>query len=251
MKFSTETLMAYADGELDAATRTAIEAAMAADPQVAQEVARHRALQAKLRAAFGDVINQTVPQHLISAARTAPAGTHSQVTDIAAARAARQGPDKRRWSWPEWGAIAASLMLGVIGGRMALVNDSGDAIVAENGRMIASGTLASALNTQPGGAATDGAKVQIGASFRAKTGEYCRTFNVNENAALAGVACRDADEWRVRALAQSEGIKGSGGYRMANTVLPPIIAQAVQETIDGDALDADEEAAARARGWKK
>jgi len=250
MKFPTETLMAYADGELDAATRAAIEAEIAADPEVAQEVARHRALQAKLRIAFGDVIHETVPQHLISAARTAPADTHAQVTDIAAARTARQAPDKRRWSWPEWGAIAASLMLGVIGGRITL-NDSADAIVAENGRMIASGTLASALNTQPGGAATDGAKVQIGASFRAKNGEYCRTFNVNEDAALAGLACHDADVWRVRALAQSENTTGTGGYRMAATTLPPMIAQAVRETIEGEALDADEEAAARARGWQQ
>ena len=38
MKFSQETLMAYADGELDEQTRREIEAEMAADPQVAREV---------------------------------------------------------------------------------------------------------------------------------------------------------------------------------------------------------------------
>ena len=37
MKFSDETLMAYADGELDAATRAAIEDEMAHDPQIAAE----------------------------------------------------------------------------------------------------------------------------------------------------------------------------------------------------------------------
>jgi hypothetical protein len=250
MKFSTETLMAYADGELDAETRQAIEAEMAVDPQVAQEVARHRALRLKLRSALGDVIHETVPDRLINAARTSPAGTRAQVTDIAAARATRKAPEKRRWSWPEWGAIAASLMLGVLGGRAALIGNSADAIVAENGRMIAGGELASALNDRPSGTQDGGGKVHVSASFRAKDGDYCRTFAVKEDAALAGLACNDAGKWNVRALAQSEKA-AAGDYRMATTSMPASIAKAVEENIEGEALDADEEAAARRRGWKK
>lgn len=249
MKFSDETLMAYVDGELDADTCNQIEAAMVTDPQVAQAVARHRALQFKLRTALGDVIHETMPDRLIMAARTSPAGTRGQVTNIAIARSAKQAPAKRQWSWPEWGAIAASLILGVIGGRAALVGNSADAIVADNGRMIAGGTLASALNTQAGGAQSDGGKVQIGASFRAKGGEYCRTFAVGEDAVMAGLACHEADKWNVRALAQSTKT-AAGDYKMASTSLPPSIAKAVEESIDGEALDADEEAAARGRGWK-
>lgn len=267
MKFATETLMAYADGEVDAATRSAIEAAMATDPEIAAEVARHRALQLKVRAAFGDVIHETVPDRLIATARTAPAGTAANasatdaarttsagaatVANLADARAAKQKPGKRSWSWPEWSAIAASLLLGVLGGRAALMNDTDNAIVASNGRMIAAGTLAAALDTQPSGAAVDGTSVQIGASFRAHGGEYCRTFTVNENGALAGLACREADSWNVRALTQSGKSGETGGYRMAGTTLPPAIAEAVKENIEGEALDAEEEAATRERGWRK
>lgn len=248
MKFSDETLMAYADGELDADTRNAIEAAMVADPQIAQAVARHRALQFKLRTALGDVIHETMPDRLITAARTSPAGTRGQVTNIAAARSSKQMPAKRQWSWPEWSAIAASLILGVIGGRAALVGNSADAIVADNGRMIAGDALASALTGQASGGQEG--KVRIGASFRAKGGEYCRTFTVSEDAAVAGLACREADKWSVRALAQ--GAKSArGDYRMASTALPPSIAKAVEENIEGEALDAEEEAAARGRGWKR
>ena len=41
MKFSEETLMAYADNELDAQTRTAVEEAMATDPEIARRVAKY------------------------------------------------------------------------------------------------------------------------------------------------------------------------------------------------------------------
>jgi len=249
MKFSTETLMAYADGELDAATRTAIETEMATDPQVAAEVASHRALQARLSAAFAGVIHETVPDALIATARTAPASRSAQVADIAAARDARQVKATRKWSWPEWGAIAASLIAGVLGGHAMLDGGSADSIVASNGRMIAAGALASALDTQLGGA-TEPSQLQIGASFRSKSGEYCRTFTLKEEAALAGMACRDANQWQVRALAQSEAAATTGDYKMASTSLPPVIAQAVAESMDGEALDSEQEAAARERGWR-
>jgi transposase len=52
MTFSEETLMAYADNELDAQTRTAVEEAMASDPEIARRVAQHKALRGKLRVAF-------------------------------------------------------------------------------------------------------------------------------------------------------------------------------------------------------
>jgi anti-sigma factor RsiW len=62
MKFSGETLMAYADGELDAQTRREIEAALPMQPGLAQQVAQHRALQTSLRAIFVPVLHDVVPQ---------------------------------------------------------------------------------------------------------------------------------------------------------------------------------------------
>lgn len=243
--------MAYADGELDAQMRVDVEAAMAVDPQIAQEIARHRELRANLRSAFGGVLGETMPEHLLATARTAPASNSSriaEITEITPATPARRDAIKQRWSWPEWGAIAASLLLGVIAARAPWSTDSAGFIVAENGRMIASGVLASALTRQPGGA--HDSPVQIGVSFRAKSGEYCRTFAVREGDTLAGFACRDAENWRVHTLAQSEPGNSGTQYRMAGTAVPPIIVQAVENVMAGDALDAAGEAAALQRGWK-
>lgn len=48
MSYSEDTLIAYADGELDAPTRRAIELAILQDANVARRVAQHRALRAAL-----------------------------------------------------------------------------------------------------------------------------------------------------------------------------------------------------------
>jgi anti-sigma factor RsiW len=48
MSISPEMLAAYADDQLDGADRAMVEQALAQDPALAQEVATHRALRARL-----------------------------------------------------------------------------------------------------------------------------------------------------------------------------------------------------------
>ena len=56
MKYDDETLMAYADGELDAAQRAQIDAAIAQDPGLALRVQEHKALRARMTGAFSRVL---------------------------------------------------------------------------------------------------------------------------------------------------------------------------------------------------
>ena len=248
MKFSEETLMAYADGELDVATREAIEAQMRTDPKLAQQVARYQALRVKLQGAFASALAENVPDRLLAAAQTAPVGNGAGVVSLSAARDARSGVVTRPWATPHWLAIAASLVIGVVGTWSVLTRDSSP-IVADNGRLIAGSALALVLDTQPG-SGHDGASMRPGISFVAKSGDYCRTFSIDANDRLAGLACREGEQWRVKALAQGEK-PGSGDFRMAASELPPAILRAVEDSIAGEALDSAGEAAARQRNWKK
>jgi hypothetical protein len=236
MKFSPETLMAYADGELDADTRRAIEAEMAIDPQVAQEVERHRAVRVEVGGAFAGVLEEPVPDRLLRAAKKS--GT-------------KAAPPRRQWSWPEWTSIAASLLIGVLGGRALLHQPdrgSGLIVAGVDGRVIAGGALAQALSEQL--SSEDGSGVDIGLSFRAKSGEYCRTFGARAVNPVVGFACRDAEVWRIDMLSIAPRAESGGDYRMASTQLPAPIVQAIAERMQGEALDADEEAVARQRRWR-
>lgn len=249
MQFSDETLMAYADGEVDADTRRQIEAAMALDPTIAERVAKHRALRMDLGAAFGGVLDEPVPSRLLDAANSSPASSRSAtVTDLSAARAAKSGGKKTgTWAWPQWTAIAASLLIGVLAGRSALQPSQSGMFASTRGGIVATGDLSAALDNQLSGTSAD-ANVRIGLSFRSKGGNYCRSFAAGS---AAGFACHEDAQWRVRAL-QEAGARGAGGeYRMAGSELPPAILTAIDDVMEGDALDREQEQAARERGWNK
>jgi hypothetical protein len=247
MTFSEETLMAYADNELDAPTRAAVESAMAVDPEIAERVARHQALRGRLRSTFDKVLDEPPPDRLIAAARGAPAvRREGNVIPL------RRNPAPPRWSWPQWGSIAASLTIGVFVGQMLFPSAAPGPITTRNGQLVASGVLAHALSDQLASNQTQAAPVRIGVSFKSKLGEYCRTFVVRESTSVAGLACRERADWRVQVMAQGEsGHENGSQLRPAGSSLPRSVLQAVDDAIAGEPLDASAEAAARSRGWRR
>jgi anti-sigma-K factor RskA len=239
VNISDETLMAYVDGELDATSRGEVEAAMAADPEVARRIAEQQRLRNSLRSAFDGVLDETVPEHLIATARTAP------VSDLARARVARAEKAERRWSTPVWGAIAASVVLGVLIGA-ALLRDRGSSPFAERqGHLVAQGDLAEVLSKQLA-IERPARDVRIGLTFRDRDGAYCRSFRTP---GLGGLACREGDDWAVRILERTEAGLPEGDHEMAGSALPPSVLKAVEDRIAGQPLDAAAEAEARRNGW--
>lgn len=244
MTYSDETLMAYADGELEPAERAAIEHAMQEDAAIAEAVARHRALRQDIAAAFAGILDEPVPARL----QPPPAAPVAPVVSLDAARAARArepapAPARRRWSWPEWGALAAMLMVGVLVGKV--VPQGGQPAIAGNGnQVVAQGELASALDRQVGG--KDAGAVRVGVSFAARDGEYCRSFIMGTS---AGLACRTGGQWRIPVMAET-GAEAQGAYRQAGTGLPPAVLDAIDARIADKPLDAAGEEAARAQGWQ-
>ena len=256
MSIPEERLMAYADGELEsaeyAAERAQIEAAMKSDPAVARRVEKHRALRTQLSGAFSAVLDEPVPDRLLAAARGAR--TDTGVTDLSRVRASRAesaaelGRKRAAWSWPQWGAIAASVVLGVIIGRVAMKSPELGPVTSRNGNLVAQGGLDQALSTQLASEQTPSAPVHIGVSFKTKTGEYCRTF---VSGAMSGLACREGGAWDVRTLARADvSVGGEGGYHPAGSEMPAAVRAAMEDQIDGDPLDAPAEARAKTNGWK-
>lgn len=234
MNQSDETMMAYVDGELDEPARTAFEAAMASDPQLARRVARQQAVRTRMRQAFDPTLDEPVPPRLLAS------------VDAVRARAGRP-----RLPPTTWLAMAASLVVGVLVGHgVSLWTGSQPNIVAGRAGPAASGELERALTDRLASEQSAADVVRVGFSFRARTGEYCRTFQLSADIEVAGLACRNADQWRIPVLAASPGRPTApGGLRQASGTLPDSVRAAVEASIDGEPLDAAGEAWARDRGW--
>ena len=243
MKFSDETLMAYAEGELDDATRGEVERAIRADPSLAAKVRQHAAMRANIFAKFSPSPDERVPP------QSAAAGRSAKVIQLNVARPVRATPpeEKRRWSWGEWCSIVAALVVGVVAGGIGVTSLQDEVRVAATadagGTLLAQGELAEALATRLSAAAVPAGAVRIGVSFEAKGGGYCRTFMMGT---AAGLACANGAEWRVPLMA--EAAKGAPG---AGREMPPVVLDAIDERIAGQTLDAEAEEAARERGWKR
>jgi len=246
MTVPDETLMAYADGEVDAATRAIIEAAMRDDPEVRRRVAHHRALRDAVQEAFSAVIDEPVPPRLIAAARGAPGG---HVVDLARARDAGKASKRGLRSWQPV-AMAASLLLGLALGYLGWRGSDAPVRIGSNGELVAGAGLAQALSGQLSADHSPGLVATTGLSFRAKTGDYCRTFSLTGVHANSGLACREAGSWKIKVLAQApQASVNSSGFRPAASADSPAVRAAVEESIAGEPLDQAGEIAARQGNW--
>lgn len=264
MTVPDEEVFAFVDGELPAEDMARIEAAMATDPQLALRVETQRALRRLLSGAHAGVMRETPPQALSAAvaAKPAPATRPAEVIAFPGVQAKGKARSKDKAKpreprlpkppgaagrgFPAWIGLAACLVAGLVIGRMAApppATLSG----ANDPAPIAAGPLAQALNTQTSGQAAGPVRVNL--SFKTASGTYCRTFQAAGRAPIAGVACRDPDTWRVRAVSPA-GPGPAGDYRMAGSETPAAILAAVDAMIAGPPLDAAGEAKARAARWK-
>jgi len=226
-------LMAYADGELAPEERGEVERAVAADPQLRAQLEAHQRMRAQLSDAYADMLEAPVPEQLLAAARGA-APRSGEIVDLSARRAAWP-----QWSVREWGAMAASLVGGLIIGFGAMNTQPSLIAVTADG-MSARGALARALDVQL--ASDDAGAVRIGLTFRARDGAYCRTFELTDRG-TAGIACRDGGGWDVAMTAEQPA---QGEIRMASA---SALFATVDGMIEGEPLDDDAEAQARDAGW--
>lgn len=247
-----EELMAYVDGELDAADAARVEAIIAADSTLAMRVQVQRELRTRLQSAFNPVLEEPVPQRLgalVEVSQSPPIA----VTSLDAARERRAERLRPRWSWRELSAVAATLVLGVLLGPFVMRASQPLPFVSDGGRVVAIGALDTALMSQVSGATPQTADgPTIGMSFRTANGQNCRTFAMNPGP--AGLACRERGDWVVEVLSRNPRPRNGSApddYRQAGTPFPEAIRQAVEARIDGDPLDSAQEKAMAARNWRR
>lgn len=225
-------LGAYVDGELDDAERARLDRALESDPSLRARLAAEQALRVTLRAHFDPVTDEPVPASLRSKLEPAPA----QIIDLAAARA------RRRFAWPHYGAMAASLAVGMLTGQL-LLRQAPSPVAMESGQLVARGPLADALDTQLASVRAEGKTTRIGLTFEDDEGRYCRTF---DSGAVSGIGCREGDSWRLVATAAGGG--AASEYRQASA---PAVLEQAESMMTGPPLDGAAERRARERGWRR
>lgn len=238
--WSDAQIHAHVDGELDAESSARIAAESLVDPALAARIERQRRLRDQLRAGFSAVLHEPVPQRLqelLSAEIPA-----ASVTSLESARTARA--PRRRWALPEWGAIAAALVLGTLLGPQLFRNASRLPFEDRRGSLMATRYLDSALTTQAGGTA---GQVVIGLTFRTGSGEYCRTFSLHSGG--TGLACRRGGSWIIELLEGGATAAGSPEYRMAGSAITPAMLEVIARLGADAALTPEEEQQARAGRW--
>lgn len=206
------------------------------DDELARRVAR----------AYDDVLHEPVPQRLTDLLSKTP-----PVVDLSAERTRRRAPSRAgarapwaTWTWAHWGGMAASLAIGVAAGALVVQRGNDGTLLAEHaGQVVAGAPLAHALDARL--ASERGANVAVQLSFVDRNGRYCRTFTAPS---VAGLACREGANWNIVATAQTSPAS-NGEMRQAASDLPKSVLDAVDARIAGNALDAAQERAARARGW--
>lgn len=229
--FDDETLMAFADGELDAQTRLAVEKAMETDATIADRVALFAKTGALGKQALGPLADEPVPEALLAnvkamvdratqadAEETAAQGN---VIPLAAAARTPWHESTGRWAMP----LAASVAL-VIGGLAGfyIANMPGEDATA--GLQIAQFNqpgLIDALHVVPSGSditlPSTGDRLRMIATFRDIDDALCREFEVDQDnrSTVVSVACRMTDSWEVRfAVAAASG--SPDGYAPASSL---------------------------------
>ena len=232
MTFDRTSIAAYVDGELDLVRAKRLEKAMADDASLAKAVEAERTLRARLSAHFDPVAEEPVPDRLAAL-----------LSDNVSLLDEQRSKKTARWyrrSVMQWGAMAASLVVGLMIGGTALNRDGGY-VRDDGGILVASGELADALQTQLASTQGTDPKIRIGTSFAAKDSGYCRTF---ESASLDGIACRAGKDWQLK---QTLSGNGTSAYRQASA---GALAEAAAAMMAGEPMDAGAEKAATEKGWK-
>ncbi|NKL06530.1 anti-sigma factor family protein [Rhizobium leguminosarum] len=214
--FDDETLMAFADGELDETQSRALEEALAGNEALCERLAVFLDSRQLVGDALKPLIDEPVPEALLaSVRRMADEVRHQKPQDnVVSFRPKQQQQTMRRWLVPVAASLVA-IVAGVVGFALGRINPSASNSGAE---------IAAVLDREVSGRdvtlSSPETVLHVVASFRDERGELCREYELKQpKSSTLTVACRQNGAWATRLALTSAK---ADGYVPASS----------QETID-------------------
>ncbi|QHW28748.1 hypothetical protein GYN07_30920 (plasmid) [Rhizobium leguminosarum bv. viciae 248] len=214
--FDDETLMAFADGELDETQSRALEEALAGNEALCERLAVFLDSRQLVGDALKPLIDEPVPEALLASVhRMADEVRHQKPQDnVVSFRPKQQQQTMRRWLVPVAASLVA-IVTGVVGFALGRINPSASNSGAE---------IAAVLDREVSGRdvtlSSPDTVLHVVASFRDERGELCREYELKQpKSSTLTVACRQNGAWATRLALTSAK---ADGYVPASS----------QETID-------------------
>lgn len=244
-----EELVAFLHGELEPGRAAEVEAALNDDPELAVRAETLDRQDELVRQAFAPILDAPVPAGMTNALLASDSDPDSNIVSLAEARKARVPRSMSGWGWPQFGAMAASLALGIFAGPALLGGGDGASrslVVADSGHLAMTPALVAVFDSAASGERVEVAglgQLQVDISFRDLDSNLCRQAQLSQGDATHDlVACRSASGWQVEALGTRSA--GAGEFRTASGDAAPAVVAAVDAMIDGDPLVGEDERAA-------
>jgi anti-sigma factor RsiW len=234
-----EEIGAYVDGHFDERSRYTFETKLANDPELSGRVSAQRWLSRQIAAAFdsppGDEID---PAELV---RLGLADSNV----VAMTDELRRKNRRSAFAAILTGAIAASLVGGVMIDRAMLRPGNEFLQTDQSGQILAKGKLADSLSHNLSGQT---GLVRIGLTFHAER-TVCRTFSTQLG--LSGIGCRASGRWIVPIVTTSppETQQNTEYHLAGGEVAPPVMAD-VDRRMVGEPLTIEQERSLIAARWK-
>lgn len=267
---SDEDLMQFADGELSPAAAEPIAALLAHDAELRRRLDVFLVTRLPVAAVFDDVLAEPVPDRLVAAImRSAPApravpnvpkqiGWFDRLRTLLDDTAAALSPAQFSPAFAA-GVAAAVLSAGTIGWLAGRASAPAPMIAASETGLVATGALAHALETTPGGKPyrSDRATIVPVLSFATEAEGVCREYRIMRTDAgpdYAGLACRTPEgTWRLALhvgtpkyppASPDNPYQTAGGHAVAE------IDALVATLISGDAFGSEDEAERIHNAWR-
>ena len=250
--YDDETLMAFADGELDDAASAELAAAIAGDAALARRVELFRQTRRAAREGLEALSDAPVPdalraniERLVAAhdagARQADVVSLDQRRDAGTDSPPPAARKVAAGFWPMAAAASVALVAGGVIGYLAAPGSGGDGAGIRLVQLDRPDVLAALESVASGDerALPDGGSFRAIASFRNQDDTFCREFEIDaaDRSTTVAVACRDEAVWGVR-FTVSAG-SNAEGYAPASSM------EALDAYLDasgaGEPLSVDEE----------